>query len=193
MLLPLAFALLAAVPPNRAVSIREHGRNVAAGALITQRHVLTAAHVLDPGQRSAVVGCAAASIPALVSKVSEEHDLALLELAVPCLLVDVTPISPVQAEEGSQVMWQGYPGGEGRKTMRGTISAYESVDWDKNRIRFVMVLDGRVIPGHSGGPVLAGDAMLLVGLVTGVQCYHETPQCVGVAVPLSIVSKFLEG
>lgn len=194
MLLNLAFALLTAAAPNRAVSIMEKGHNVAAGALLTPTTVLTAAHVIDKGQRTATVGCAGAAIEALVANISRSIDLALLHLTQPCYAVELTAISPIRADEGTLVMWQGYPGGDGRKTMRGSVSSYELVDWGtggKSDIRFVMVLDGRVIPGHSGGPVLAGDSMLLVGIVVGVQCYNSTPQCVGVAVPRDIVYRFL--
>lgn len=190
-----------AAPYNRTLAITESGSTVASAALLTPWLALTANHAVpatpdDGGYAVTVMRCGEQLIAGVVTKRLAIVDLALVELAQQCTSVDVTPLADANAEEGASLAWQGYPNGGPRKVMRGTAAGYQVEEYGPNDHRFVLIVDGRMIPGHSGGPVL-NDSGLLVGIVSGTLCFGgKVPggmpaQCVGIVVPLSVIKAFI--
>jgi hypothetical protein len=171
--------------------INREERVIATATLLAPSWALTAAHAVADRGSLAFVRCGNALTPALVVKTKADVDLALLELVYQCLSVQPIGLSDVDPEEGEPFVIQGYPGGRSLKTNSALVSSYDQLAETGLPPCRVMMFDGRVVGGNSGGPgVYHGK---LVGIVSGYFVYSVGTQKVtfGILIPISVINRFL--
>lgn len=149
--------------------------------------VLTNRHVVEHG-RAARLRFRSGEYPAVVVKVAEDRDLALVktygrpvELANP-LAFDAKPAGP-----GTAVLAVGHPSDYEETVTRGIVSAIRSVKIDPYPEQTYLQLDAAINPGNSGGPVLDQDGEV-IGLATWKRLDGES---LGFAIPTERILEFL--
>ncbi len=181
--------LLTAAAPNFTLPILGgDGRTIASAALLNPIFALTAQHATDGLGKPVFLRCGDGETIGFVVKESTVADLALIKLEEPCLRVDTVTLATRNPLEATWVLIQGYPAGGARKATSALVSSYERVLYQDGYRRHVMLLDGRVTGGNSGGPVLAKG--ILVGIISAGICYSVSA-CYGAAIPISDIRKFL--
>ncbi len=190
----LAFVAFATIGPARAAPICEPGwvervyreritsivriettKGIGAGFFYgtTQRHIVTAYHVIATGHELRVVLADGRKIPAQVIATGEADDLAILELEVP-----VPEAKPLVAASGSPATGAscvalGHPlatheGGE----LAGLLSWSATAGIVGGHNANLVQTDAPIAPGYSGGPLLdcGGDVLGVVsfGIGSGV-------------------------
>jgi predicted Zn finger-like uncharacterized protein len=157
----------------------------------TEGFILTNHHVIDgPGRVVVRLPGVEEAVPAQVIAKEEKVDLALLKIApekagsLTPLQIDAAPLS-----RGARVAAFGYPladiVGKGIKLTTGVVS---SLPEEKNGN--MLVLDCRVNPGNSGGP-LCSTRGNVVGIVTAKSFSGDSVDSYGMAVPAEELIKFL--
>jgi S1-C subfamily serine protease len=153
------------------------------GLILTNRHVAAgggALLVLLPGN---------VRKSAEVVKVDEEQDLALIQIKAEGKLPVIELAKPDMPKEGAQCFIMGYPMidrmGASVKITQGIISGAgrASVGTD-------VVIDARVNPGNSGGPLLNNHAEA-VGIVTMKSRASATEDSYGLAISAGRIRRFL--
>jgi S1-C subfamily serine protease len=167
-------------------------RVVATATLLTPNWALTAAHAVADQGAVAFLRCGTLLTPAVVARKKAEVDLALIQLVFPCEAVKSLELADVEPDEGEAFLVQGYPAGGPRRTLSATVSSYDELaPTDGFPTRKVMLFDGHIIGGNSGGPgVYKGK---LIGIVSGYFTYIVGTQTMtyGILIPLSVVRAFL--
>jgi hypothetical protein len=159
------------------------GFAVAAGYVLTNHHV-----VQGPGRvRVRVAG--QDPVEGKVVARDEASDLALLKVDLPAgtALRPLALAPQAPAGRGTEVMALGYAlGAEALKFTRGAVSAQLEDPGAGRRL----VLDQRVNPGNSGGPLcdVCGNVL---GVVTAKTASSERVDSYGIAVPAAAVDRFL--
>ena len=185
----LLLALLLSAPNYTLPVLVEDGSTIASAALLAPSIALTAEHAVKGLYAKVIVQCGEEQIVGFSVKTSVVADLALVMLSRPCYAVATVEVATGDPEEGDFVLIQGYPAGGPRKSTGAVVSGYERVPYQDGYRRHVMMLDGRVTGGNSGGPVLAKNGTL-VGIVSAGICYSVSA-CYGAAIPASDIRIFL--
>ncbi|MFM1833435.1 MAG: hypothetical protein RLZZ461_1751 [Planctomycetota bacterium] len=149
--------------------------------------ILTNRHVVEHGTATRL-RFRSGEYPAVVVKVAEDRDLALLktygkpvELAGP-IAFDTRPVGP-----GTAVLAVGHPGDYEETVTRGIVSAAREVRIDPYPPQTYLQLDAAINPGNSGGPVLDRD-----GEVVGLATWKRTDgESLGFAIPADRIVEFL--
>jgi S1-C subfamily serine protease len=158
----------------------------AEGHLLTNHHVIA-----GPGRLVVELRGGAQPLPAEVVAEDKERDIALLRVELPAGArlqpLNVTGQKPPRL--GESVLALGYPLGDalgsGIKLTRGVVSGLPETDTGK-----MAVLDVKVNPGNSGGPLL--DAFgNVVGMVTAKTATGRGVDSYGLAAPSSELDSFL--
>ena len=155
-------ARIVGVAPKCSTSLSGSGFFVGQGFLLTNAHVV--AGVTDPE-----VQVGEQRWPASVVYFDPQLDVAALRIdaiSVPALALRTTP-----PESGSDAVAIGYPGGGDLQILPARVRALVNARGDdiygKSGVqRQVITFRGNVIPGDSGGPLLAPDGAVL-GMVFG--------------------------
>lgn len=156
------------------------------GIAITNYHV-----VEGPARLLVKLPGRAEPVPAEILASDPLRDVALLKVAVPpgVNLLPI-PLSREPARRGSRVLAIGFPpigpgGGPGLKLTQGIVSATPKESPDG-----MFVLDCRVNPGNSGGPLcdVNGNA---VGMVTAKTVGGSGVESYGMAIPAEVLRQFL--
>lgn len=168
---------------------------IGSAALLSETTMLTAAHVVDRAYAPVLMRCGKDFIFGLVTKYSEELDLAVIDSFIPCKAAKVLPVAKSNPDEGTEIFIQGFPGGGPRTVTRGIVSRYDALQWKDFAPRAVMVTDALIAGGNSGGPAYTGgDTPVLVGIVQAKYCMN-TPRgmqaCYGILAPVALIREFL--
>ncbi|MCO6456845.1 MAG: trypsin-like peptidase domain-containing protein [Pirellulaceae bacterium] len=155
------------------------------GLILTNFHVVDGAAALE-----ARIEGVAGNVPGKVVATDPQHDLALIQLEV----ADPDLLKPLQLStrsigRGVAVGAYGYPLeeslGRGLKVVTGVVSAtHEQTETG------MMLLDCRVNPGNSGGPLCIATGEV-VGIVTAKSLPGRNEESFGMAVPAESIVKFL--
>lgn len=155
------------------------------GYVLTNRHVAS-----GPGRLVVRWPGAESPLSAQVVKDDKEHDLALLRVEVP----DGNGPHPLRLSaqspgRGASVAAFGFPLGEmvgkGLKLTTGVVSAT-----DEQTQNGMILLDCRVNPGNSGGP-LCNPRGEVIGVVSARSLASAEVDSYGMAIPGSVIRKFL--
>jgi S1-C subfamily serine protease len=147
---------------------------------------LTAAHVVGSHDRVDLVAHSGDALTAVVVRVDEVQDVALLKVDLPgtasCLAV-VTG----RAALGSDVFILGSPAGEelSFSVAKGIVSGYRSIEG----VQFVQ-LDAALNPGNSGGPVVATDGTVVA--IASWKVSHVSMEGLGFGVPADVALAALD-
>jgi serine protease Do len=173
--------LLARVRPALAV-VHNGRRGAGAGVLVDDNLVLTSHHVVARGRSFTVELDDDASYEARVLARESETDLALLE--IPANGYPSAVFSEREPRPGEMVFAFGHPWGRTVLTC-GVLSAVTSARTRNGEIP-VLRTDAQLAPGNSGGPLLnaAGEVIGLNAMIFGGDQ--------GIAIPASVIRKFLE-
>ncbi len=155
-------------------------------------YILTNHHVIAGGRRIMVqLDNQKSPIEARVIADDEHHDMALVKISVPAGTV-LAPLSLTadKIERGMPVAAFGFPAGEATSpelTLTvGVVS--KTIDQSSNGM---MVLDCRVNPGNSGGP-LCNNKGDVVGMVTAKSLNSRDEDSYGMALPAPSLRGFLD-
>jgi S1-C subfamily serine protease len=161
-------------------------------AVTSDGAILTNCHVID-GPEQVLVRRAGqkVSLPAKIAAQDDVRDLALLKIDVS----QDAPLAPLalanlrKLKRGEEVAAWGYPLGEilgvGVKLTKGLISVPPEEDLDNQ-----VLLDLRVNPGNSGGPLCDAYASV-VGMVTAKTFASATVESYGKAIPAADLLDFV--
>jgi tetratricopeptide (TPR) repeat protein len=124
------------------------GKPVAFGSgfLIAPRTIATNAHVVENG--SPVISIGPAKIPATISKIDRENDLAILTIAID-LDADPLLLDQSQPQVGEDVFVIGNPEGLEKTFSKGIVAGNRKLDNKE-----LLQITAPISPGSSGGPVL---------------------------------------
>lgn len=167
------------------------------GFFVTERHILTNAHVVGDAKRAAV-GLGNKETWADVVAVSKEFDLALLTIAPNSLLGVPAAIATATPELGQRVRAYGYPlpmvQGYTMKATEGTISGlFGLLD---NPLHFQTTAPMQ--PGNSGGALLdehnqiIGVAVASLDKIVVAKATGTLPENVNFGIHLDVVRRFLD-
>jgi serine protease Do len=158
------------------------------GYILTNRHVVKGAKTLrvelpGRGEKSAEV-----------IKIDDEQDLALIKVKVanPLPFVSLSPAN--SPNEGAEVTVMGFPMidrfGPGVKITRGIVTSNSKSD-DHPGYEYDVMVDAKVNPGNSGGPMLDkyGNVMAVVSMKT---LSTEHADSFGLGISAGQVRKFLK-
>lgn len=158
----------------------------AGGYVLTNNHV-----VAGPGRLLVQTSSDAEPVPAKVVVQDEKRDLALLRVKA-ASVADLKPLRLAAKKlvgRGDKVATLGYPLsaqlGKGLKLVSGTVSGVSEPGTDG-----MILLDLRVNPGNSGGP-LFDTAANVVGLVTAKSLTGRATDSYGLARPAADLESFL--
>lgn len=160
------------------------------GAVISERRILTAAHVVDDQTFVQVrLNGTAVKAQARVRFVSHVADLALLELDDPAVLDGIAPLELGELPAvRDAVAAYGFPlAGETLSITDGVVARVEHelyVHSSENLLAIQM--DAAIAPGSSGGPVLRD------GRIVGVAIQGLKDSTIGCAVPVLLIRQFLD-
>ncbi len=155
-------------------------------------YVLTNHHVVEDARKLAVrLPNRKTDLPVTVMAQDSERDMALLKFDVPAgVKFKPVTISAVDIGRGARVGAFGFPlsetVGSGLKLTTGVVSATAEQRRDK-----MMLLDCRVNPGNSGGPLCDSHGSI-VGMVTAKSLSSASVESYGMALPGKAMLDFLK-
>jgi S1-C subfamily serine protease len=136
--------------------------------------ILTAYHCVDSGKAFEIFfdGKPYKGVPVLGW---ETYDLAIVD-AVGAQMKDTLEVSPWEPEYGMKIVWTGFPLGDPTKRVfHGIVAAPQNVE-----VPAYFDIDGQVIPGNSGGPVV-DEKGRLIGIVSATSLFlFGVPQIVDI-------------
>lgn len=141
--------------------------SLGSGFFIDDRHIVTAAHVVDGSSRVSVQVGSDEFIDAETLDSDPANDVALLRTQ-PGFGPDGLPLAEAEPPQASEVAVVGYPLGAGTsQIVDGLVSgASEPIDYGDQVVESVFTTNASTNPGNSGGPVLDRQGQV-VGLVSG--------------------------
>jgi S1-C subfamily serine protease len=154
-------------------------------------HVVTNYHVIQGAQEALVRLADQRSYPATLVGVSEEHDIAVLQIDVPTDAPPPLPIgSSADLRVGQNVYAIGNPFGLDHTLTTGVVSALNrSIDDARGgTIENVIQTDAAINPGNSGGPLI-DSAGRLIGINTMIVSPSGAYAGIGFAVPVDTVNR----
>ena len=166
--LPDFVALIERVTPS-VVAVGDAGQTLGSGFAVTDRIVVTAAHVAQALGAQAAVITRGGRQPARVVATRPDDDIALLEVgkALPPL-----PLASALPKVGEWIVVVGNPFGGGTTATAGIVSAAPGAISANPELARRIQINASVNPGNSGGPVinLAGEVVgATTSLVAGGQ------------------------
>ena len=174
-----------------------HDATYGSGVFVSERHILTNAHVVRGAKRLAI-GLGNKETWAEVVAVSQDFDLALLTVATDSLQGVPVSLAPGAPELGQKVRAYGYPlptiQGYTMKATDGTISGLFGIL--DNPLHFQTTAPMQ--PGNSGGGLLdekhqlVGVAVASLDKIIVAQATGRLPENVNFGIHLDVVRRFLE-
>lgn len=161
------------------------------GFLIGPNQILTNAHVVANSRRILVTKRnSARKLPATISHVAHDCDLALISLDDPAPLEGLIhlPIGGMP-ELDSEVRAIGYPvGGDRLSVTRGIVSRIDFRPYSHSRAdsHLIIQVDAAINPGNSGGPAIQGDQVIGVAFQGLTQADNT-----GYIIPTPVINRFL--
>lgn len=164
------------------------------GVVIGNGRILTCAHcVADAAYIRVRKQNEDALYHATVLFVDDDADLALVEVADPKFMADVTPLEIGETPHVQEdVLAVGYPiGGDDISYTRGIVSRIEDIRYSHGWTTLLGVqVDAAINPGNSGGPVLD----MKTGKIAGIAFQgkdKEKSESLGYIIPPDIIRHFL--
>ena len=174
-----------------------HDATYGSGVFVSERHILTNAHVVRGAKRLAI-GLGNKETWAEVVAVSQDFDLALLTVATDSLQGVPVSLAPGAPELGQKVRAYGYPlptiQGYTMKATDGTISGLFGIL--DNPLHFQTTAPMQ--PGNSGGGLLdekhqlVGVAVASLDKIVVAKATGRLPENVNFGIHLDVVRRFLE-
>ena len=161
------------------------------GFLIGPNQILTNAHVISNSRRILVsMRNSARKLPATVTYVAHDCDLALVSLDDPAPLENLTPleIGGMPALD-SEVRAIGYPvGGDRLSVTRGIVSRIDFQPYSHSRTEshLIIQVDAAINPGNSGGPAIQDGKVIGVAFQGLTQADNT-----GYIIPTPVINRFL--
>lgn len=161
------------------------------GFLIGPNQILTNAHVVSNARRILVTQRnSARKLPATISHIAHDCDLALISLDDPAPLGGLIhlPIGGMP-ELDSEVRAIGYPvGGDRLSVTRGIVSRIDFRPYSHSRSdsHLIIQVDAAINPGNSGGPAIQGDKVIGVAFQGLTQADNT-----GYIIPTPVINRFL--
>lgn len=180
-----------ATPDNRTVMVDQNG--LGSGFMISDKHVVTAAHVVRVPERLQVQFSDGEIIPAKVVSSYNSADIALLELFRPKFKATIVPLgNSDDLNVGEQIFIVGAPYGLNASLSSGYVSSFRRASAGKNPFtttEFIQT-DAAINQGNSGGPMfnLKGE---VVGVVSHITTKSGGFDGIGYASSSNLVSKLL--
>lgn len=167
--------------------------SLGSGFMITDKLIVTAAHVVKVAERLVVQFYDGETIPAKVITSYERADIALIELFRPKMNATTVKFGDSDGMKiGQQVFVVGVPLGVGFSMSSGYVSAFKKESLGKNpftNTEFIQT-DAAINQGNSGGPMfnLNGD---VVGIVSHIKTNSGGSDGIGYASSSNLASKLL--
>ncbi|MBO3117820.1 trypsin-like peptidase domain-containing protein [Winogradskyella sp. DF17] len=160
---------IVATPDHRTVKVDQNG--LGSGFMISDKYVITAAHVVTVPERLKIQFSDGEVIPAKVISSYKTADLALLELFRPRF--NATTVKLGDSDElkvGEQIFIVGAPYGLSSSLSSGYVSSFRRTNVGKNPFttsEFIQT-DAAINQGNSGGPMfnLDGEVVGIVSYIT---------------------------
>jgi serine protease Do len=160
-----------------------HGHGNGSGFVWGPGLVVTNCHVAERGN-PVVIDRQGAETRGQVVAIDRENDLAAI--SVPWTRSGLGSVADSdRLQIGQLVLSMGHPLGNPYEGSVGIVSGIETGSWMGRMRRKLLQLDLRLLPGNSGGPIVAED-----GRVVGIACMVASPG-IGLAVPSNIVERFV--
>lgn len=162
------------------------------GVVIGEGRILTCAHCVAGATYIRIRKHSEDSLyKGTVEFIDHDCDLALVKVADPAFMKDVTPMRlGATPSEQAHVFAVGYPlGGQGMSFTEGVISRVEDRQYSHSiRPLLAIQVDAAINPGNSGGPVLDSES----GLICGIAFQGDkSGEALGYLIPPDVVRHFL--
>jgi S1-C subfamily serine protease len=161
---PAWFARVYRSSRDAVVRIDSAGGTGAGFVFLSNRHVVTAFHVVELGRDVTVTLFDGRTIEAEVVVVDPDNDLALLELAEPAPVQPLPPGDSDAATLGTPVLVIGHPYAtlsQFDRRLKGLLSWSVSQGILSGKSPELLQTDAAINPGNSGGPLLGCDGRVL--------------------------------
>ncbi len=175
--------------------IKTSSPSLGSGFLISNRDIITAAHVVNLAERVSVAFSDGTSSPAKVIAVHQNADVALIRLIIP--KIDPTIVPWGNSDElkiGERIFIVGAPLGLKHSLSSGYVSGFAKEDPTENpfSISEYIQTDAAINKGNSGGPMfnLKGE---VVGIVSHIKTQSGGFEGIGFAASSKITQKLLLG
>ena len=185
------FATLRLPDPSKPWTKKEPSEITASGAVISDKRILTNAHVVQYASEVQVqANQAGDKLPATVKAVAPGMDLAILELEDKKFFDSHSPLPFKKSLPDSKdpVMVYGYPtGGASLSITKGIISRIEFTGYSLSTLGLRIQIDAAINPGNSGGPAVVNDE------IVGIAFSHlQSAQNIGYIIPVEEIELFLQ-
>ena len=166
------------------VFVIETDSAIGSGFAISEKEVVTNAHVISNGHKISVVTYEGSSLSARVTAYDEDLDLAILYVADATFIP--LPFDSLDAiHVGDDVYAIGAPKSMSYSLTKGIISSKDRVIRNRHYIQ----IDAAVNEGNSGGPLLDANGNVL-GVITLKMTNAEG---IGLAIPITVVTDWMDG
>src|SRR5438094_2987750 len=185
------FATLRLPDPSKPWTKKEPSEITASGAVISDKRILTNAHVVQYASEVQVqANQAGDKLPATVKAVAPGMDLAILELEDKKFFDSHSPLPFKKSLPDSKdpVMVYGYPtGGASLSITKGIISRIEFTGYSLSTLGLRIQIDAAINSGNSGGPAVVNDE------ISGIAFSHlQSAQNIGYIIPVEEIELFLQ-
>lgn len=180
---------------NGRLLVKVASPSLGSGFLISEREVITAAHVVNLAERVSVAFADGTSSPAKVIAVHENADVAVIRLIIPKINAVTVPWgNSDDLKIGQRVFIVGAPLGLKHSLSSGYVSGFVKTDPTINpfAISEYVQTDAAINKGNSGGPMfnLKGE---VVGVVSHIKTQSGGFEGIGFAATSNITQKLLLG
>lgn len=182
---PIAWAIgFSAEDVYESVFVIETDRAIGSGFAVSEKEIITNAHVISDAQRIRIITYGGNELPANVVAYDENLDLAIL-------YVEEGAFSPLPLDSldairvGDDVYAIGAPKSMAYTLTKGIISSKDRIIRGQQYIQ----IDAPVNEGNSGGPLLDSNGNVL-GVITLKLIDAEG---IGMAIPITVVSEWMSG
>ena len=169
------------------------GGGAGSGVVIGDGRILTCAHCVADSSYIRVRKHNEDSLyNATVEFIDNDADLALVHVAAPAFMADITPMEIGETPQvQDDVLAVGYPiGGDDISFTRGIVSRIEDVRYTHAwTVLLAVQVDAAINPGNSGGPVLDMHTLKVVGIAFQGD---KEGEALGYMIPPDIIRHFLD-